>query len=441
MEGPVSTLSPVATLHERALEVIPGGVNSGQRQLPGVADLGIVAAAGATFTTDDGRVLCDYHAAFGPQVLGHRDPDVDAAVAQATSRIDLLGVGVTDLEVELAERLVAIVPSFEQVLLTTSGSEATFHAVRLARAVTGRPLLIKFQGCFHGWHDSVAMNVISPAERLGTRDPISRGILPATLEATLVCRWNDAADLEATFAAHPEQVAAVILEPIPHNVGALLPEPGFLQRIRELCDRFGALMIMDEVITGFRHALGGFEKIADVRPDLATRGKAMGNGYPIGALGGRRDLMERFSSRPGGDVMFAGTFNGHAGGVAAALAVIDKLEREPVHEHLFRLGAMARDGFADITTRLGVPAVPTGFGSVFCTYFLDGPVRSYDDLVRNDAELYTGYRLRSIQEGVFELPMNLKRSHVSWAHRDRDIEHLLEAAERSIRAILDGRGS
>jgi glutamate-1-semialdehyde 2,1-aminomutase len=435
----MTVLAPSSTLHERALAVIPGGVNSGQRQLPGIADLGIVAAQGSTFTTQDGRRFSDYHAAFGPQLLGHADPDVDAAVAAATRRIDLLGVGVTDLEVELAERLVAVTPSFEQVLLTTSGSEATFHAVRLARAVTGRPLLIKFQGCFHGWHDSVAMNVISPAERVGTRDPISKGILPSTLEATVVCRWNDTDDLRRAFEANPDAVAAVILEPIPHNVGALLPEPGFLAAVRELCDRFGALLIFDEVITGFRHAIGGFETVVDVRPDLATRGKAMGNGYPIGAIGGRADLMQRFSSRPGGDVMFAGTYNGHASAVAAAIAVIDKLQREPVHAHVFRLGQMARDGFADITSRLGVPAVAAGFGSVFCTYFLDGPVRSYDDLLRNDADLYVGYRLRSLDEGIFELPMNLKRSHVSYAHTEGDVSHLLEAAERSMRHVLDSR--
>jgi glutamate-1-semialdehyde 2,1-aminomutase len=195
------------------------------------------------------------------------------------------------------------------------------------------------------------------------------------------------------------------------------------------------------VITGFRHAVGGFETIADVRPDLATRGKAMGNGYPIGALGGRADLMQRFSSRPGGDVLFAGTFNGHAGAAAAALAVIDKLEHQPVHEHVFRLGQMARDGFADITSRLGIPAVPTGFGSVFCTYFMEGPARTYDDLLRNDVEMYVGYRIRSLEEGHFELPMNLKRSHVSYAHQQSDIERLLEAAERSIRHVLDGRAA
>jgi glutamate-1-semialdehyde 2,1-aminomutase len=429
------------SLHERASRVIPGGVNSGQRQLPGIEDLGIVAASGATFTDDRGRTYTDYHAAFGPQILGHADAGVDRAFAEASRRIDIMGVGVTDLEVELAEKLVEVVPSFDQVLLTTTGTEATFHAVRLSRAVTERPLLIKFQGCYHGWHDAVAMNVISPADRLGTRDPISAGILPAVLEATIVCRWNDLADVAGAFQAHPGQVAAIILEPIPHNIGAVLPAPGFLEGLRDLCDRYGALLIFDEVITGFRHALGGYETIAGVRPDLATRGKAMANGYAIGALGGRAELMQRFSSRPGGDVQFAGTFNGHPAAAAAALEVIRRLEEEPVLEHTFSLGQLARDGFADIGRRVGVPVVAAGFGSVFCTYFLEGEVRSYDDLIRNDKDLYVGYRLESIGEGVFELPMNLKRSHMSYAHSERDVAVLLTTAERSIRKVLERRAS
>jgi glutamate-1-semialdehyde 2,1-aminomutase len=432
----------VATrLHDRAVRVIPGGVNSGQRQLPGIADLGVVSASGATFTDERGRVYTDYHAAFGPQILGHADPGVDRAFAETARRVDIMGVGVTDLEVELAEKLVEIVPSFERVLLTLTGTEATFHAVRLARAATGHQKLVKFQGCYHGWHDAVAMNVISPAAKLGGRDPISGGILPGVLEATIVCRWNDLEDVRAAFEAHPGDVAAIILEPIPHNIGAVLPQPGFLEGLRALCDEHGALLIFDEVITGFRHALGGYESVAGVRPDLATRGKAMANGYPVGALGGRADLMERFSSRPGGDVQFAGTFNGYPAGCAASLEVLARMEEEPVHEHIFRLGQMARDGFADICRRLGVPAVATGFGSIFCTYFLDGEVRSYDDLLRNDAELYVGYRLESVGRGVFELPMNLKRSHISYAHTEDDVAVLLETAEASIRTVLDRRAA
>ena len=426
-------------LHERALAVVPGGVNSGQRQLPGIEDLVIVAAEGATFTDGNGKRYVDYHAAFGPQILGHCDPDVDRAFAETARRVDVLGVGITEEEITLAEKLVEIVPSFEQVLLTTSGSEATFHAVRLARAVTGRRHLIKFQGCFHGWHDAVAMNVISKPENVGRKDPLSKGILQPVIDATIVCRFNDLLDVRRAFEDHPGDVAAVILEPIPHNVGAILPKPGFLEGLRALCDEFGALLIFDEVITGFRHALGGYEAIARVRPDLGTRGKAMGNGYPIGAIGGRADLLSRFTSRPGGDVLFAGTYNGHPATAAAALAVIEKLEREPVHEHVFRLGERIRTELRALFGRMGVAAVVAGYGSVFCTYFLDGTVDSYDDLLRNDAQLYVGYRLESLERGIFELPMNLKRSHISYAHTEAHAEQLIEETERSVRAVLDRR--
>ena len=203
------SIDVATTLHDRAVRVIPGGVNSGQRQLQGIADLGVVAASGATFTDERGRVYTDYHAAFGPQITGHADPGVDRAFAETARRIDIMGVGITDLEVELAEKLVEIVPSFERVLLTLTGTEATFHAVRLARAATGRQMLVKFQGCYHGWHDAVAMNVISPAAALGGRDAVSRGILPGVLEATIVCRWNDLDDVRAAFEAHPDDVAAM----------------------------------------------------------------------------------------------------------------------------------------------------------------------------------------------------------------------------------------
>ena len=426
-------------LHERARAVIPGGVNSGQRQLPGIEDLVIVSAQGATFTDANGTSYTDYHAAFGPQILGHADPDVDRAFAETSRRVDVPGVGITEQEIALAEKLVAVVPSFEQVLLTATGSEATFHAVRLARAATGRRYLIKFQGCFHGWHDAVAMNVISKPENVGRKDPLSKGILAPVIDATIVCRFNDLADVRVAFEQHPDDVAAVILEPIPHNIGAVLPRPGFLEGLRALCDEFGALLIFDEVITGFRHAVGGYEVIAGVRPDIATRGKAMGNGYPIGAIGGRADLMGRFTSRPGGDVLFAGTYNGHPATSAAALALIDKLEREPVHEHIFRIGQWIRTELTSLFERMGVPAVVSGFGSVFCTYFLEGPVVSYDDLLRNDADLYMGYRLESIRRGIFELPMNLKRSHVSYAHTEADAERLIDETERSVRVVLDRR--
>jgi glutamate-1-semialdehyde 2,1-aminomutase len=338
-----------------------------------------------------------------------------------------MGVGVTGIEVELVERLVEHVPSIEMALLTATGSEATFHALRLARAATERGRVLKFQGCYHGWHDAVAMNVISPADRVGAADPLSTGMMPETVAATAVVPFNDLQSTERVLAEG--DVAAVILEPIPHNIGAVLPDDGFLAGLRKLCDRYGTLLVFDEVITGFRHAVGGFQSICGVTPDLTTLGKAMGNGYPIGAVGGRADLMEQFSTTPGRPVFFAGTYNGHPACAAAAAATIDKLIAEPVHEHVFALGERARAELADLFRSLDQPARVSGYGSVFVTYFMDGPVRDYGDLLANDADLFTSMRLAEMQYGVFELPLNLKRSHFSYAHTEDDVDALLDATE------------
>lgn len=430
-----------ATLAERARRVIPGGVNSGQRSIPGLTELVIARASGARFWDTDGRQYTDYHAAFGPPLLGHNDPDVNAAVTEAGKRLDLCGVAVTDGEIQLAETLAELIPSIEKVLLTSTGSEATFHALRVARAATGRRLVVKFQGCYHGWHDSVSLNVISAPDRVGQVDPISTGILPEVLDATLVLRFNDVAAVRATFAAHGDDIAAVIVEPVPHNVGCLLPEQEFLQALRDECTRAGSVLVFDEVITGFRHDLGGWQKISGVTPDLTTLGKAIANGYPIGALGGRADLMDLFSTRPGAPAFFAGTYNGHPAVVAAALATLGKLRAEPVHEHVYRLGERARAGISEVLADLGVPAVVTGHGSVFVTYFMPGPApSSYDDLLRNDAGMFIGYRRRMPEHGIFELPLNLKRNHISYAHTDADIDHLVEATRAAVRDTLASGG-
>lgn len=434
----MSTGSP--TLAARASRVIPGGVNSGQRQVPGLEDLVVTGTRGGTLTDAEGRTYVDFHAAFGPPILGHCDPDVDRAVAEVGSRLDNPGLGVTDIEIELAERLCELVPSLERALLTMTGSEATFHALRLSRTVTGRRYIIKFQGCYHGWHDSVAMNVISRPERVGRKDVLSGGILPEVVDATLIAPFNDAVAVERLLEEHPGQVAAIILEPIPHNVGALLPEPGFLERLRELATGHGTILIFDEVITGFRHGLGGYQQIAGVTPDLTTLGKAMANGWPISALGGRADLMDQFNTTPGRPAWFAGTFNGHPALAAAALATITKLQQEPVHEHVFRLGDLARKGLREVFDRLDVPAVVAGYGSVFVSYFLQDPPTSFDDLLANDVDLFVGYRREELKDGILELPLNLKRSHLSYAHTEADVDRLLTATERAVRTVLQGRG-
>ncbi|WP_208810767.1 aspartate aminotransferase family protein [Micromonospora echinofusca] len=429
------------SLAERARRVIPGGVNSGQRSIPGLTDLVITRASGSRFWDADGREYTDYHAAFGPPLLGHNDPDVNAAVAAVGQRLDLCGVAVTDGEVELAETLAGLIPSIDKVLLTSTGSEATFHALRVSRAATGRRLVVKFQGCYHGWHDSVSLNVISAPDRVGVPDPISTGILPEVLDATLVLRFNDVAAVRAAFAEHGADIAAVIVEPVPHNVGCLLPDQEFLAALRDECTRAGSVLIFDEVITGFRHDLGGWQRISGITPDLTTLGKAIANGYPIGALGGRADLMDLFSTHPGAPAFFAGTYNGHPAVVAAALATLTKLRDEPVHEHVYRLGDRVRAGLTEVFADLGVDAVVTGYGSVFVSYFMSGPVpRTYDDLLRNDAGMFIGYRRRLPEHGIFELPLNLKRSHISYAHTDADVDRLLEATRAAVADTLAAGG-
>jgi glutamate-1-semialdehyde 2,1-aminomutase len=307
-------------------------------------------AAGATLTDVDGNDYLDYHLAFGAALLGHNHPGVRRRVVEAMESSVLAGAGTTEPEIALAQRISEHVPSAKKVLLCSTGSEATYHALRVARAFTGRSKIVKFQGCYHGFHDYVLCNLASSASQLGRLDPASAGIPPESLAHTLVADFNRLEEVEHILKAHRGQVAAIIVEPIAHNVGCLLPQRGFLEGLRELATTHGAVLIFDEVITGFRHHLGGYQAIAKVIPDLTTLGKAMGNGFPIAAVCGRGAIMDRFKSRPGGDTYFSGTYNGNAVSCAAALATLETLERERVHEHLFRLGERMRAACERSTT-------------------------------------------------------------------------------------------
>jgi len=349
--------------------------------------------------------------------------------------IDLVGMGTTEIEIELAHKICQHVPSAEKVLLVNSGSEATYQALRVARAVTKRKKIVKFQGAYHGWHDAVAMNVISPVEKLGTRDPLSAGSLPEVLEQTLICSFNDLDEVEQVIRQNRNQIAAIIVEPILHNVGCVLPKQGFLEGLREITRLNGIVLIFDEIITGFRHGLGGYQKICGVVPDITTLGKAMANGYPIAAVCGKRELMDHFNTHPDGDVFLAGTCNGHAPACAAALATIEELEKEETYKHTFSLGERMRNGLTEIVNRLGVRATVTGFGSIFLTYFMEGPIASYSDLTRNDAETFVTYRRKLIAKGVFKLPINLKRNHISASHTPEMVDRTLQASEDVLREL------
>jgi glutamate-1-semialdehyde 2,1-aminomutase len=422
-----------ARLYEEACLYTPGGVHTSIRNIQ--PHLVLKKAEGAYIYDADGNRYIDYQAAFGPYILGHNHPYVNGRVIEALQVTDLYGTGTTDLEIDLSRKICKHIPSAEQVLFCNSGSEATYHAIRLSRAVTGRKKLIKFQGCYHGWHDYVARNMLSEWSKIGTRDPGSAGMMDEAIDNTLVCTFNDLSDVEATLQSNKGEVAALIVEPIPHNIGCIMPQPGFLEGLRRLCTEYGTILIFDEVITGFRHDIGGFQKVAGVTPDLTTMGKAMANGFPIAAIAGKKEYMMRFNTNPGGDVWFAGTYNGHAVGTAASLATIELMENEPVHEHIFRLGEKMRSSLREIYNRLEIEAFVAGFGSVFTSYFMSFEPKNYSDLQHNDAEFYISYRRRLLEKGIFKLPMNLKRNHIGYSHTDEHIDTTLEIIESVLKTM------
>lgn len=427
-------------LREEAKLYAPGGLHTSIRMIE--PPLCVRRAKGAYIWDEDGKRYIDYHAAFAPIILGHCYPSVVERVAETIGEADLYGVSTNHLELALAKKIVAHVPSVEKVLLCCTGSEATFHAIRLSRAVTGRRKIIKFQGCYHGWHDYVLRNVISEPQLNNAWDPGSAGMLREAVENTLVCRFNSLDEVQTAFQRNLGEIAGVILEPVPHNVGCILPTIDFLEGLRRICDQQGALLIFDEVITGFRHHIGGYQSVCGVTPDITTMGKAIANGFPIAAVGGKSQYMDRFNTHVNGDVFFSGTFNGHASSLAAALATITTLEGGAVHRHIFRLGDKMRDGLREIVARRSYPCTIAGFGSIYTMYFMSGrAIKSFDDLLTNDKALYVRYRQELMRRGIFEIPMNLKRNHISYSHTDTDVELSLAAAEESLAAVFDARAA
>jgi glutamate-1-semialdehyde 2,1-aminomutase len=446
MTQSTSTATGSRQLLAEAGKVVPGGVHSGRRKLE--PPLCVRRASGAYLEDVDGNRFIDYHAAYGAILLGHSYPDVVRRVSEEIRERVLFAVGTTETEAAAAAKIVQHVPSVEQVLFCGSGSESTMYAVRLARAVTGREKVLKFQGCYDGFHDYVLRGDLTnrpPAEasaaageNLVSYD--SAGIFSAALASTVVCRFNDLEDVETALAANAGEVAAVIVEPIMHNASTIHPRPGFLEGLRDLCDREGALLVFDEVITGFRHHIGGYQAIAGVLPDLTCMGKALGTGFPVAALGGRREHMERFTTTDGGDVWYGGSYNANGVGVAAALANLELLENGEVHRHMFRLGDRMRAGLREIADEAGIPAVVTGFGGIFVLMFLEPPLETYEDYLRNDLTLFLAYRRELISRGIFEMPENVGRNHISYSHTDEDVDRTLDAARDALRAALDRVG-
>jgi len=428
MKSPFSH-SASAGFFSEACQLIPGGVTSAARKM--TPPIVFREGQGAYLVDVDGNRYLDYHAAFGPVLLGHNHPEVNRRVTGTLMSTPLSGAGVSELEIEVARKICRHVPCAGKVQLCGSGSEAVFHAVRVARAFTGRPKLIKFDGCYHGTYDSVLANAPTGPDTMaaGGSRPGSAGILPETLAHTLVCTYNSLDEVERTLDAHRGQVAAIIVEPIAHNMGCVLPRPGFLEGLRALATSRRALLIFDEVITGFRHHLGGYQALCGVTPDLATFGKAIANGFPLAAIAGRGEIMDHFSTCEGGDTYFAGTYHGHPAALAAALATMEILENQPVHQRIFDLGDRLRRGLAEIHERLGTGATVAGFGSVFVTYFTSAPIENYADALRSDAERFLNYHRAMIERGVFLIPSNLKRGHIGFGHIEQDIDRTLQIAE------------
>jgi glutamate-1-semialdehyde 2,1-aminomutase len=427
-----------AALTERADRVMPGGHMSPSRKLG--HPYAFVRAQGAYLYDADGNEHVDFHCGFGASILGHCHPTVRRHVAAVADRIDLVGAGILDLEVETAEALVRCIPCAEQVAFCSSGSEATYHALRLARAVTGAQKIIKFQGGYHGWHDYVAMNCQSAREAIGRYDPISAGVLRDAALETIVMPYNDANAVESYIKRHPGEVAAIIVEPIAHNVGSMRATDDFLRALRQVATTHGVILIFDEVITGFRHALGGYQSICGVTPDLATFGKAAAAGYPVGLVAGRRDLMERVG-RTGPDAVFmGGTFNGAPSTLAAIMATIEELSNPSVYAKLFELGDYLRRELDAIVARVGVAAQSAGFGSVWLLYFFEGRYSRYEDLLRNDDALDTEFRRRLLAKRFIFQPMALKRLYLSASHDRIIVDRALDVIESVLRSIVPSGG-
>ncbi|MGW4798504.1 aspartate aminotransferase family protein [Nonomuraea sp. NPDC004297] len=416
-------LSASSALYDNAKRALAGGVSSDARRMAGVP-LYVERAAGSRLWDVDGNTYLDYVLGQGPAILGHCPPEIVAAIsAQAARGIVYSAQHAT--EVAVAERLISMVPSAERVRFNTVGSEAVHAALRLARGVTGRTKILKFEGHYHGWFDPVLYSVHPALEAAGPADaplPVSGTAGQQRGDQDLVVApWND---LEALARLLDDQVAAVITEPVLCNTGAILPDPGFLEGVRELCDRNGSLLIFDEIITGFRLAPGGAQEHLGITPDLSVFGKAMAGGMQVSALAGRAEIMDHISD---GRVAHAGTFNSHPVAMAAAdaaLRVLDE-QREEVYGGLYRRGRALMDGFAEAARKAGVPLLVDGPGPVFQTYFTDGQVRDYRDFAATDRARMLRLHAALLERGVNMVPRGLW--FLSAAHTDDDIADTVAA--------------
>jgi glutamate-1-semialdehyde 2,1-aminomutase len=414
-------------LFKRASRVLPGGVNSPVRAFLSVDETPrfIKSADSAVITDADGRSYVDYIGSWGPMILGHNHPVIREAVLRAVQ--DGLSFGAaTEREVVMAELICAMFPSIDMVRMVNSGTEAVMSALRVARGATGRDKIIKFEGCYHGHCDSMLVSAGSGLMTGGVS--ASAGVTEGCAKDTLTAPYNDIETTEKLFALNKSEIAAVIIEPVAANMGVVLPTDGFLQKLRELCDKEGALLIFDEVITGFRLGAGGAQERFGVRPDLTAFGKIIGAGMPVGAYGGRRERMELVA--PLGKVYQAGTLSGNPVAMAAGIAQLTYLKEHPeVYKQLETSGEKLFGGLSQILKRTGAPYTVNHTGSLGCLFFAAGPIDHYQDAKRSDTGAFASYFRHMLDSGVYLAPSQFEAMFLSAAHTDEQLERTLMAAE------------
>ncbi|MGZ8197955.1 MAG: glutamate-1-semialdehyde 2,1-aminomutase [Burkholderiales bacterium] len=410
----------------------PGGVNSPVRAFRSVGGtpLFLKRGKGPLVWDADGASYIDYVGSWGPLIVGHAHPEVIDAVKRAAARGLSFGAP-TELELEMAELLVKLVPSLEQVRLVSSGTEATMSAIRLARGYTGRDKIIKFEGCYHGHADALLVKAGSGALTFG--QPSSAGVPADTVKNTAVLEYNNIIALEQAFAADGGAIACVIVEPVAGNMNLVAPDPAFLHKLRELCTRHGAALIFDEVMTGFRVGLAGAQGLYGIAPDLTTLGKVIGGGMPVGAFGGRRDIMQ--SLAPLGPVYQAGTLSGNPVAVAAGLATLKLVQAPGFYERLEATTRTLCEGLAAAGGQQGIPFSARNIGGMFGIYFRETPPRSYSEVMQSDAELFNRFFHAMLTEGVYLAPSAFESGFVSSAHGSAEIDKTVAAAQRAFATL------
>ena len=419
-------------LFKQAQQYIPGGVNSPVRAFRSVGSdpLFIKKASGCTISDEDGNSYIDYVGSWGPMILGHCHPQVVAAIKEAVASGSSFGAP-TELEITLAKMVIDAVPSIEMVRMVSSGTEATMSAIRLARGFTGRDKILKFSGCYHGHSDALLVKAGSGAATFGVPD--SPGVPQDFAKHTLTARYNDIGSVSALLAENKGKVACIIVEPIAGNMGTVPPREGFLEGLRKLCTDEGIVLIFDEVMSGFRVAYGGAQEVYGVTPDMTTLGKIIGGGLPVGAFGGKKEIMSLLS--PAGGVYQAGTLSGNPLAMTAGIETLKLLQQPGFYKQLDEKSAYVADGIAKAARDAGYPIYSTRVGSMFCVFFTKGEVHDWDSAATCDTAAFAKYFRLMLEEGIYLAPSQFETAFVSIAHGQEDLDRTITAAARCFKAL------